>query len=209
MTHPADIRWTETVRSAVRQGAPTPPGVVEHAVQFYRTDDFLIRAVVDYLAAGLSIGQPAIVVATEPHRRAIAHALRARSLDPEEILGEREAVWLDARETLSAFMEGGRPNPDLFMSTVGRVFEKLLRKRSYLIVRGYGEMVDLLWKDGNTDGAIAVEELWNELAHQYSFSLLCAYAVDDCLKEAQTEALKRMCGQHSNALPVEPDRDAN
>ena len=193
----------ETVRGAVRPIVSTPPGVVEHAVQFYRTDEFLTSAVVDYLAAGLSIGQPAIVVATEPHRRAVAHALRSRGLDTEEILGEREVVWLDARETLSAFMEGARPNRELFMSTAGRVFDKLLRKRSYLIVRGYGEMVDLLWKDGNIDGAIALEELWNELAKNYSFSLLCAYAVDDRLKEVQTAAFQRVCGKHSAALPLE------
>ena len=193
----------ETVRGAVRAIVSTPPGVVEHAVQFYRTDEFLTSAVVDYLAAGLSIGQPAIVVATEPHRRAVAHALRSRGLDTEEILGGREVVWLDARETLSAFMEGARPNRELFMSTAGRVFDKLLRKRSYLIVRGYGEMVDVLWKDGNIDGAIALEELWNELAKNYSFSLLCAYAVDDRLKEVQTAAFQRVCGKHSAALPLE------
>lgn len=199
----------ETVRGAVRQTISTPPGVVEHVVQFYRTDEFLTAAVVDYLAAGLSIGQPAIVIATEPHRRAFVHALRARGLDTEEILGEREVVWLDARETLSAFMENGRPNRDLFMSTAGRVFDKLLRRRSYLIVRAYGEMVDLLWRDGNIDGAIALEELWNELATHYSFSVLCAYAVDDRLKEAQTAAFQRACGQHSGALPLEQYRDAS
>jgi hypothetical protein len=209
MTHSADLKWMETVRGAVRPIVSTPPGVVEHAVQFYRTDEFLRSAVVDYLAAGLSIGQPAIVVATEPHRRAFAHALRSRGLDTEEILGEREVVWFDARETLSAFMEGARPNRELFMSTVGRVFDKLLRKRSYLIVRGYGEMVDLLWKDGNIDGAIAVEELWNELANSYSFSLLCAYAVDDRLKEVQTAAFQRACGKHSGVLPPEQYRDAS
>ena len=193
----------ETVRGAVRPIVSTPPGVVEHAVQFYRTDEFLTSAVVDYLAAGLAIGQPAIVVTTEPHRSAFARALRSRGLDTEEILGEREVVWLDARETLSAFMEGARPNRELFMSTAGRVFDKLLRKRSYLIVRGYGEMVDVLWKDGNIDGAIALEELWNELAKNYSFSLLCAYAVDDRLKEVQTAAFQRVCGKHSAALPLE------
>ena len=193
----------ETVRGAVRPIVSTPPGVVEHAVQFYRTDEFLTSAVVDYLAAGLAIGQPAIVVTTEPHRSAFARALRSRGLDTEEILGEREVVWLDARETLSAFMEDARPNRELFMSIVGRVFDKLLRKRSYLIVRGYGEMVDVLWKDGNIDGAIALEELWNELAKNYSFSLLCAYAVDDRLKEVQTAAFQRVCGKHSAALPLE------
>ncbi len=31
------------------------------------------------------------------------------------------------------------------------------------IVRAYGEMVDLLWKDGNVDGAVQLEALWNEL----------------------------------------------
>ncbi len=180
----------------------TPPSMPGHDVQFYRTEAFLVRTVVDFLADGLRAGQPLIVIATEPHRRAFAAGLREAGLDTEEVLSGREVAWLDARNTLAAFMEGRVPNPDLFKATVGRVFERMLKKRYYLIVRGYGEMVDLLWKDGNTDGAIRLEELWNELADQYAFALLCAYSMDNFLNDAGN-GVQRVCHQHKHALPLE------
>ena len=39
----------------------------------------------------------------------------------------------------------------------------------------FGEMVALLWADGNKEGAIRLERLWNDLAHTNSFALHCAY----------------------------------
>jgi hypothetical protein len=91
----------------------------------------------------------------------------------------------------------------MFLATVGRVFERLLDKRYYLIVRGYGEMVDLLWKDGNTEGAILLEQLWNELANRYKYSLLCGYSVDNFLHEAGLDGFRRVCDHHTHALPLE------
>ncbi len=174
-----------------------------HDVHFYRSEDHLVRSVVDFLAEGLKRAQPAVVIATPSHRRAFAAGLREKGLDTDEVLSGREAIWLDARETLDAFMEGREPNPDLFMATVGRVFERALKKRYYLVVRGYGEMVDLLWQDGNTEGAIQLEVLWNALAAKYSFALLCGYAVDNVLKHAGREGIRRICDHHVRLLPPE------
>jgi hypothetical protein len=42
----------------------------EHVVQFYDEDGDLARAVGDYLGTSVADGQIAIVIATEPHRRA-------------------------------------------------------------------------------------------------------------------------------------------
>src|SRR3954464_2215397 len=78
-----------------------------------------------------------------------------------------------------------------------------MENSKYLVTRAYGEMVDVLWKDGNIDGAIAVEELWNELATKYSFSLLCAYSMGNFFKEAHTHSFKQICGTHGNVLPTE------
>ncbi len=181
----------------------TPGGIVAHDVQFYRTDGYLIRAVADFLAAGLEAGQPAVVIATEPHRRAFLTELQSRGLHTEDVFSGHEAHWLDARDTLDCFMEGRHPNRELFMATVGNVFERVLRKRNYLVVRGYGEMVDLLWRDGNTDGAIVLEALWNELAAKYSFSLLCGYSLENFLHESGAQALRRVCAHHTGALPME------
>ena len=179
--------------------ALTPAGLPGHDVNFYRTDETLVKSVLDFLAAGIRVGQPIIVISTDQHRRAFTAGLRARGLDPDVLLAGRLAVWLDARETLNTFMEGGLPSRELFIATVGSVFEKLLDKRHYLLVRAFGEMVDLLLKDGNTDGTIMLEQLWNELAMKYKYSLLCGYSIDNFLHEAGVAAFRRVCDHHTGA----------
>jgi len=198
-----NLELAHAINEAHLVSEPTPCGLCGHDVQFYRSEEFLVRAVTDFLAAGVKAGQPLVVIATEAHREAFAASLRERGLDTEELLSGREAVWLDARNALDAFMEGSRPNRELFMATIGAVFERLLDKRNYLIVRGYGEMVDLLARDGNYQGAIALEGLWNELAERYSYSLMCGYAVGNFLHAGGPESLISICEQHSRALQVE------
>lgn len=185
---------------------PTPVGLAGHDVHFYKNEDHLAGAVVNYLADGLRAGQPIVVIASKPRRDRFAAGLRARNLDPDELLTGRLAIWLDARETLNAFFEGDRPNRELFMATVGRVFERLLDKHYYLVVRAYGEMVDVLWQEGNHEAAIVVEQYWNDLANLYRYSLLCGYSIKEFEGEAAREGFSKVCGCHSRAFPIEPDR---
>ncbi|HET7614757.1 MAG TPA: MEDS domain-containing protein [Gemmatimonadaceae bacterium] len=183
----------------------TPPGIEGHDVQFYRTDDYLIESVAGFLGDGIRAGQPIIAIVTEAHRRALVEELQRRGLDPDKLYSGQLSIWLDARETLNAFMESSTPNRELFYATVGSVFERLVEKRYYLVVRAYGEMVDLLYKDGNTEGAILLEQLWNELANHYKYSLLCSYCIDDFLHESGIDAFRRICNHHRAALPIEAE----
>jgi hypothetical protein len=182
---------------------PTPAGLAGHDVHFYSSEESLVRSVVTFLSAGVRVGQPAIVISTEPHRKAFAAGLREKGLDPDEILAGRVVVWLDARETLNSFMEDRTPSRELFLATVGSVFEKVLGQRQYLVVRAFGEMVDLLFKDGNIEAAVVLEELWNELASKYKYSLLCAYSIENFLHESGVDNFRRVCDQHTNALPLD------
>jgi len=187
----------------------TPAGVPGHDVQFYDGEEFLVREVAKFLVEGIKAGQPLIIVATELHRRSFASRLREMGVDADEYYFGSNTIWLDARDTLSAFMEGGMPNAELFEATLGAVFERVLGSHSYLVARAYGEMVDLLWKDGNVEGAIALEEMWNALAARYSFTLLCAYAMGNFYKEAHTASFQRICAQHVHALPTEEYLEAD
>jgi len=105
-------------------------------------------------------------------------------------------------------MENGLPNRELFMATVGSVFARVLDRRQYLVVRAFGEMVDILWKEGNAEGAILLEQLWNELAHKYKYSLLCGYSIENFLHEAGVVAFRRVCDQHTSARVLH-DQDKN
>jgi hypothetical protein len=197
------LHLVKALDEAARAVGSTRAGDTGHDVQFYRTDAHLTRSVADFLADGVRGGQPLIVIATPEHRKAFALELHARGLDVEELLSGREAIWLDARETLSTFMESAHPNRELFFATVGSVFEQVLRKRHYLVVRGYGEMVDLLARDGNLEGAILLEQLWNELGAKYAYSLLCGYSLDNFLHETGPTKLGEVCKQHTHARPLE------
>ena len=98
-------------------------------------------------------------------------------------------IFLDAREMLSTFMVGSMPDPERFKSAVGSVIERSGRRTDRPCVRAYGEMVDLLWKDGNPAAAIWLEELWNDLASTHSFSLMCTYAMGNFYRAADAKAI--------------------
>lgn len=178
--------------------ASTPAWTTGHDVQFYESESFLVSCVAEFLGDGVKHGQPMVVIATEAHR--LAFEERLRTIQPDAADTTRaEIVWLDARDTLSGFMVGSMPDRARFEATVGKVFARILMTRSYLVVRAYGEMVDLLWADGNFAGAIAVEKLWNELGGKYAFHLLCAYSMGNFFKETTTPGFKVICEHHGRA----------
>jgi PAS domain S-box-containing protein len=172
-----------------------------HAVQFYESVDFLRDTVADFIGNGLVAGEPVIVIATAEHRSAFADALSARGLDVAEAGASGDLVMLDARETLATFMSGAMPDAQQFRNSVGGVIGRTARGRQQC--RAYGEMVDLLWRDGNPDAAIRLEELWNDLAEYYTFNLLCAYPMGNFYSESHGEQFEEVCRTHSHVFPAE------
>src|SRR5258708_18727093 len=75
-----------------------------HAVRFYENKTSLSRTVSDFLAEGLAVAHPALLIATPEHREAVLQELRARHVDVDEAEAAGDLLLLDARETLRAFM---------------------------------------------------------------------------------------------------------
>ena len=197
------MEMNSTAATAAAAGqAAAKPWQARHDVQFYDNQAFLASSVASFLAEGIKSAQPAIVIATPSHTRMIKDELRARGIDVDT-LGQNNLTWLDARDCLASIMEGGRPSAELFDATVGNVFEKVTSDRRYVTIRAFGEMVDLLWRDGKTQAALELEELWNGLASRYSFALLCAYAASS-INPADMAGLERICATHSHVLPSRP-----
>jgi signal transduction histidine kinase len=198
-----------TAADQSKLGAPaahdviTPSPGPSHSVQFYEDDTFLVAAVVDFLAVGLTTGQPAIVIATEAHRDAFVHGLASEGFDVDAAREAGLLTLLDGRETLAAFMDGDVPDEQRFRTVIGAAIERGIRDKSNPAIRLYGEMVDLLWKDGQTDSAIRLEELWNDLGADYTFSLLCAYAMGNFYKSEDAERFQAVCRQHTHVVPAE------
>lgn len=169
-----------------------------HAVQFYKDDDSLTATVADFLAEGITTGQPGLVIATPSHTESISRGLTKRGIDVALLKTTGELQFFDAHTMLSSFMRDGSPDHALFRSNVGRTIRQLCGERPPCPIRAYGEMVDVLWQDGNADGAIKLEILWNQLAAAFDFSLLCGYAVGHFYKETRDPRYQDVCEQHSH-----------
>lgn len=172
-----------------------------HVVQFYETDSYLADAVATFLARALIDGGAAVVVATPDHRRRIEEQLAARGIDTDAAAREERYVALDAAETLAKFMDGAAPDAQRFAVVVGGVLDGATRLGSPTHV--FGEMVALLAKDGNGDGAIRLEQLWSALHSRRSFSLLCAYPIDGLEPRTLARLFDAVCDEHSLVIPAE------
>ena len=168
-----------------------------HAVEFYETSAFLVETVSAFVAPSLLTRNAAIVVATPEHREAFTAALTAAGVDVDTAISDGRYHVFDAAELLSMFMVDGAPHPGLFREVVGAVLARASAGGRQ--VKVYGEMVALLWADGDVTSTIALEDLWNDLAAEHSFALLCAYPLQG-FDDAARAAFKRIC---SAVIPAE------
>ena len=171
-----------------------------HAVRFYDRPASLCQIVADFLAEGLAANQPALVIATPEHRAGIEAALRGKNLDVAALQAAGDLVLLDAEEALATFLVDGMPDAKRFMAKGTEIIQGACRGRTDCTVRAYGEMVDVLWKKGQSVAALRLEMLWNKLAATQDFSLLCGYATGNFYEGSQQ---KEICAQHT--LVIAPD----
>ena len=187
-----------TLLPATAVSTPSRPRAetsASHFVQFYESEAFLATVVADFAAAGLDAGDAVLLVAMPEHRAAFLTELRSRGADVDRL------VLLDARETLAAFLGDGMPQREAFLAHIGGLLDQL--GEDVPAVRVYGEMVDLLWREGNAAGAVRLEQFWNELLTRKPFTLLCAYPMADFRSATHTRLFDEMCAQHARVVPTE------
>jgi PAS domain S-box-containing protein len=174
-----------------------------HAVQFYSNDEYLIAQVTRSIGTALISGEAAIVIATPSHQDSLAKRLITDVPGFHDAVAEGRYVTMDAAETLGQFMIDGSPDPERFMQVVGRAVANASRttqKRNGGI-SAFGEMVAILWDQGNKTAAIRLEQLWNDLMEKYPLSLLCAYRIQSFSKLQDQEGFLNICEEHSDVIP--------
>jgi PAS domain S-box-containing protein len=176
-----------------------------HYVQFYRSDSFLIDKLGQLIAPAILEGNSALVLATQPHIDALIAHLRNSCPDYEHALAQGRLLMLDGDQVLGQFMVDGLPDPVIFAEIVGNLLSDLTNAALAPTpqVVAFGEMVASLWADGHCDGAIQLEQLWNNLASEHDFQLCCAYPMGLFLDQRDAGPLLKICAQHSHVTPAE------
>jgi hypothetical protein len=182
------------------------PHVRGHFVQLYQADEqALARNVGTYLWEGLKRGDGALVIAAPEHRRLFCRNLDRLGAHTAALLESGQLVVLDAQDTLTQLMLYRQPDWFRFESALSSAMRRVRRASPDAGLRAYGEMVGILWKARRFDAAIRLEQLWNKLLEQSSFSLYCAYAIDIFGEEFHIENLDKVLCTHTHLLPAQTD----
>ena len=157
--------------------APRAKAPLVHSVHFYEHASALIERLCGITSSALRSGNSVLIVATAAHRAELVKNLKDSNVDVRSLAREGRFIMFDARETLETFMVNGMPDADLFERSVGEILRET-RKKAIGSEKGltvFGEMVALLWDEGQRQAALALEELWNAALSDRSFHLHCAY----------------------------------
>ncbi|HTV09676.1 MAG TPA: MEDS domain-containing protein [Candidatus Aquilonibacter sp.] len=177
-----------------------------HSVDFYANDAAFLDNLSDIIGSALKAGGVCLVIAAAPHRQGLAQRLRASGIDLSLAVRNNQYLLLDAEATLARFMVDGSPDRERFFTT----FDPLLLDAKANLAPGvaspvaFGEMVALLWAEGNRDAALQLEQLWNELGRRHSFHLRCAYPRDGFSRGPDDAFFARICAEHNHVLSSEP-----
>jgi hypothetical protein len=176
------------------------PSGGDHIAQTYQDEAFLLEALSVYVRAGLQRGEGVVLILRKAHWMTLVAEIEASGISLPEAVESGQLRSFDAEETLAGLMKGGVPDHNAFRQMVGSVLGAM--RRRYFRIRAFGEMVDLLWRDGHREAAIALEQLWNELSHTGPFALLCGYHVDTLDRASYGTAFQGVCRSHTHLIPA-------
>ncbi len=202
---------TVSARLLLDSSSPTPaslwntPRSKGHSVQFYEEDSYLLEGLGRFIGAAILAGDAALIITTESHRDGLLTLLGSRGLDLKLAMSEGRFLTFDAAEMLTKFMVDGTPDAALFAEVTENLITRLASTESGETrrVAVFGEMVALLWADGQLEAAVQLEQLWNQLGRTHSFQLHCAYPLNQFSKEEDRKKILEICAEHSHVVPTE------
>ena len=188
-----DSGWMTTKSNAFWDDIATS----DHIVQIYDSEAGFLETLAGFAGAGINAGDSIVIVATRPHLNALEERLTAHGIHIPSLIANHLYFPYDAEETLSKIMVDNSPDEELFMQAVNSMVR--LAKAEGRSVRAFGEMVVLLWQQGNKPATIKLENLWNKFCSVEALQLFCAYPRSVFTGDAEAEICS-ICASHSRQI---------
>nr|WP_294924396.1 MEDS domain-containing protein [uncultured Flavobacterium sp.] len=172
----------------------------DHLVQIYENESHFLNTLEGFAGSGILSGDSVIVIAKQIHLDQLQERLSNHNIDVESLTKENLYIPLEANEVLSKFMVNGWPDEKLFNNLI---FEILGRARENgRKVRAFGEMVAILWEQGNNGATVRLENLWHNLHALDKFSIYCAYPKSGFTRPYEN-SISEICKAHSKIIDGE------
>lgn len=158
-----------------------------------------------YLWQGLRRGAGVLIIATAERQGVFSEHLERLGAHVQDLIDAGQLVFGDAHRMLSEFMVDGQPEWFRFEKVLRAAMRQVRPVDSPQAMRAYGEMVAILWSARQFAAAIRLEQLWNKLLEQSSFSLYCTYAIDIFEQDCENAHLADVLCAHTHLVPALSD----
>lgn len=159
-----------------------------HEIVFCSDDSMREDSLTRFIAAALNAGNAAIVWATRSHREGIRQRLNGLGVDVDAAIQRGTYISSDASEPPD------RQHIVRVIKGLREAASKMGKKHPRVAV--CGERAGLFWKQGKTDDALRLEQLFNELAHSHDIDILCVYPLPQSRGDNK---FKSLCAKHTSA----------
>lgn len=170
-----------------------------HEVQFYSSDSVLLETFARVLATALEFGGAAIALATKSHREGLVRRLQAGGFDVDVAMRQGTYLSRDAADTLSTMMVNGVPDGARFLEGLTGFIASAAKaaKKEHPRIAICGECIGLLCSLGNTNAAIRLEKVGNDLVKTQHIDIMCAYPLRGFRGGKDVQVFRSICREHT------------
>ncbi len=169
----------------------------DHMVQFYENDNIFLNTLEGFVGDGFIRGESVIVIATPEHLQSLNARLDSHDFDTQRLKATDQYISLDASECARELLVNGWPDEDRFKNFVSSVMARA--RKNGKKVRVFGEIVAVLWEQGNAGATVQLEKMWHRIQPEEGFCLYCAYPKCGFTQDV-TESIDNICKSHSKVI---------
>lgn len=182
---------------------PAPKQRPEHAhrhdVGFYPNESSLLNAWTEAATTALAAGHTVILLAVDSRRDALREILQTSGIDIDGAIAQKRFMTLDISDMLSRFMVDNWPDEDLFQKAFSPIMREALNASTSTVPRVMvcGECAPTLLREGNSDAALRVEQLWDRATQAHEVQTLCGYLLDSAGCSEREKIVRRISAVHT------------
>ncbi len=95
-------------------------------------------------------------------------------------------------------MRDAMPDAPVFLGLAADVIANARGQDRYPKVRWWGEMVNVLWEQGNVAASMSLEDQFDHLAKHHEIAIFCSFVMDNFNSEVHSRLLPRLGKNHSH-----------
>jgi hypothetical protein len=169
----------------------------DHLVQVYENDKIFLDTLEGFAGTGFLANDSVVIIATSKHLDALNARLRSQGIDLNALAEADQYIPIDAEDLLSILLVDGWIDEEIFNSFITDIVNRAKQRNGK--VRAFGEMVAVLWAQGNCGATVQLENLWNQLHGKSPFTLFCAYPKTG-FSQSATDSIDIICKQHAKVI---------